>query len=244
MTSECVVKRRTHSAPTAIEQTNASGRISYWQGADNQSVADRDGISLADYIHAMYFFIRKAKARHVLMIGCGGGTLATMLARARIRVTMLDIDAASFEIARRYFHLPPSVACHVADGRAFLRRTAERYDAIVLDAYSNETIPRHFLTTAFLDLAKAHLRRRGIFLMNLLAADDEDRTPDRIAGLLKKTWRQVRLLDAVGWDDRNAVAIAGAVTGLTRPRLLLKPRRGARTVAAGLRALDFRDPRA
>jgi hypothetical protein len=167
-----------------------------------------------------------------------------MLARARIRVTMLDIDAASFEIARRYFHLPDSVACHVADGRAFLRRTAERYDAIVLDAYSNETIPRHFLTTAFLASAKAHLRRRGIFLMNLLAADDEDRTPDRIAGLLRKTWRQVRLLDAVGWDDRNAVAIAGAVANLKRPHLLLRPRRGARTVAAGLRALDFRKLRA
>jgi len=237
------LKARQHIA--VVEQNNATGRVSYWQRDANQSVADARGVSLADYIHAMYFFVRKAKARNVLMIGCGGGTLATMLTRARVRVTLVDNDPASFAIARRYFHLPASVACHAADGRAFLKHNRRRYDAIVLDAYVDGAVPRQLCTAAFFDLVKSRLRpRRGIFLVNLLVASDGDRTPDRTARRMARTWPQVRLLDADGWDDRNAVALAGAVADLPRPRLLRKPQRCARKIAAGLRALDFRALRA
>jgi hypothetical protein len=239
------VKRRSRADPFVIEQNNATGGVSYWQGRDNQSAADCDGVSLACYIHAMYGFLRQSKCRHVLMIGCGGGTLATMLHRAGIKVAIVDSHAASFEIARRYFHMPDDIECHVADGRDFLRRNSARHDAIVLDAYSDGATPKHFLKTSFFDLAKSRLGARGaIFLMNLLVAGDDDRTPDRIVRLLRKTWRQARLLDADGWENRNAVAAAGAVGKLKRPRLLLPPRRGARKLAATLKALEFRRLRA
>ena len=54
----------------------------------------------------MYFFLMQAGVRDVLMIGCGGGTLATMLARSHVAVTVVDLHKLSFEIARKYFHLP------------------------------------------------------------------------------------------------------------------------------------------
>ncbi len=233
------------SHTSAIEQNNATGRVSYLQTDTSQSVADSKGISLAEYIHAMYFCLRRARARDVLMIGCGGGTLATMLSHAKVRVTVVDNDAASFAIARRYFRLPDAVRCRVADGRAFLRRHARRYDAIVLDAYADNALPRHFATAGFFALAKARLKaRKGLFLVNLLAADDADRGPDRIARLMAKAWGEARLLDAMGWDDRNAIGLAGAAAALPRPRLLLRPQRCARKIAAGLRTLEFRAPRA
>ena len=75
------------------------------------------------------------------MIGCGGGTLATMLSRRGVAVTLVDIDPLSFEIARRYFHMPAAVECHAQDGADFLRRRSERYDAIVLDAFADAAIP-------------------------------------------------------------------------------------------------------
>lgn len=227
--------------PFVIEQNNATGGVSYWQKNDNQSVADKNGISLADYIHAMYGFLRQARAQRVLMIGCGGGTLATMLHRAGVHVTLIDIDALSFAIAALYFHLPEEIERHVGDGVRFLRHDRRRYDAIVLDAYVDTRIPRQFLTPSFFRLAKSRLRARGaIFLINILTASDEDRTPDRIARLMRRSWRQVRLLDADGWEDRNAVGVAGAVDKLRRPRLLLRPERCASKVAAGLRAFEFR----
>src|ERR1700749_3248712 len=89
-----------------IEQNNISGRVSYWFDGEHQSVADKNGVSLADYIHAMYGFLRQTRARDVLMIGCGGGTLATMLSRDGVTVTVVDIDARSFKLAKRFFNLP------------------------------------------------------------------------------------------------------------------------------------------
>jgi SAM-dependent methyltransferase len=231
--------------PFVIEQNNATGGVSFWQKNDNQSVADRNGISLADYIHAMYGFLRQAKAQRVLMIGCGGGTLATMLHRAGVHVTLIDIDALSFAIAAPYFHLPEEIERHVGDGVRFLRHHRRRYDAIVLDAYVDTKIPRQFLQPSFFRLAKARLRAHGaIFLVNILTANDDDRTPDRIAQLMRQAWRQVRLLDADGWEDRNAVGLAGAVSKLRRPRLLVPPARCARKVASGLKAFEFRALRA
>jgi spermidine synthase len=226
---------------SVVEQNNATGGVSYWQGADNQSLADRNGISLADYIHAMYGFIRQAKARHVLLIGCGGGTLATMLHRARVRVTMVDNDPASFAIALTYFSLPQAVACHAADGLRFLEANPARYDAIVLDAYNGGAIPKPFLTRAFFALVRARLKRGGILLANFTAKDDADRTPDRVARTMQTAFGDtVKLHDADGYLDRNVVAVAGATRALRPPRLLLKPARRARSIAKSLRELDFR----
>lgn len=233
------------AVPFVIEQNNATGAVSYWQLGDHQSEADKNGIALAEYIHAIYGLLRQAKAQNVLMIGCGGGTLATMLRKARVAVTIVDIDPASFEIARSYFHMPQTIETHIADGRAFLRRETRRFDAIVLDAYANQEVPKHLLTPSFFALVKSRLRTRGgLFLINLIVKDDEDRWPDRVCTKMGKTWRHVRLLDRDGWENRNAVAVAGAVRNLKRPRLLLKPARRARAIANALKTMQFRDLRA
>ncbi len=229
------------SSSPVIEQNNATGSVAYLERSTNQSEADGDGVSLADYIHAMFGFLIQARCRDVLMIGGGGGTLATMLRRAGVAVAIVDTSAQSFAIARRYFALPDDVACHVADGAAFLRRTRHRYDAIVLDAFNDAEIPRQFLTARFFKLAKSRLKPRGsLFLLNLIVADDDDRTPDRIVRRMRQTWPRVRLLDSDGWIDRNAVAAAGAVANLKRPTLLMPPRRGAKKFAANLKTMKFR----
>jgi predicted membrane-bound spermidine synthase len=217
--------------------------ISYCEGELLHSVADRDGVSLAPYIHALYGVVRQARPRHVLMIGCGGGTLATMLCWAGVKVTLIDNDPQSFRLARNYFKLPDAVTCVVDDGAAFLRRTRDRYDAIVLDAYAKGRVPRHLITARFFALVKSRLARGGLLVMNVMVKDDEDRAPDRIVYRLKELFRHVRLLDEEGEPDRNAVVMAGPVRGIRRPRLLKRPRRGARAVAAGLKVLDFRAPR-
>jgi spermidine synthase len=223
-----------------LAQDNRTGGISYWQAQDHQSVADRNGVSLAEYIHALFGLLLQKRPRQVLMIGCAGGTLATMLARRGVAVTLVDIDPLSFEIARRYFCLPGTVHCHAGDGAAFLRRRAVRYDAIVLDAFADAIIPPHLLKQGFFRLVKARLKRGGIFLVNIVVKDDDDPTPDRIARAMRKIWRGVRLLDADGFENRNAVAAAGAVAELKRPRLRMKPAIGARALARELGQLSFR----
>lgn len=223
-----------------MAQDNRTGGVSYWQAHDHQSVADRYGVSRAEYIHALFGLILQKRPRKVLMIGCGGGTLATMLSRRGVAVSLVDIDPLSFEIARRYFHMPVTVKCHALDGVRFLRGRAGRYDAIILDAFTNHAIPPQFLKAGFFRLVKSRLRRGGLFLVNIMVLADDKTAPDRIASILKKVWRGVRLLDSSGFESRNAVAMAGAVKGLRRPRLHMEPATGARQLAKGLAELSFR----
>ena len=205
---------------------------------------------MAAYIHAIYGFLRQAapKARvkkgahahNVLMIGGAGGTLATMLSKSGVAVTMVDINPAAFRLARDYFHLPDDVVCHVADGVDFLRWHKDRYDAIVLDAFDQDEIPKVFWSKRFFALARLRLKRGGLFAVNITVEDDDDDTPDRFCKLMQTAWARVRLLDTDGYVDRNAVAIAGNVRGLKPPRLTLKPRRRAQQIAKELKGLTFR----
>lgn len=224
-----------------IEFNNATGSIAFWEKDDNHSNADKNGVSTADYIHAMYSFLRQAKSQHVLMIGCGGGTLATMLRRVGVKVTIADIDARNYEIARTYFHMPEDVECHVADGAAFLKAETRRFDAIVLDAYADNDIPRHFKKVAFCNLMKARLKARGgVLLVNLIISSLSDKSADRFARLMAQSFKTVRLLDVDGYESRNAIGLAGAVKALKKPRLLMRPARGAKALAKEIAEMDFR----
>src|SRR5580698_9134547 len=131
-----------------IIQDSHTGKVSYWQKEYHQSAADAHGVSTADYIHAMYFFLMQAGVRDVLMIGCGGGTLATMLQRCGVAVTVVDLHKLSFDIARKYFQMPEAVTCRVADGVRYLEKHRTRHDAIVLDAFGAGGMPRTFMRPA------------------------------------------------------------------------------------------------
>lgn len=176
----------------------------------------------------------------MLIIGCGGGSLATMLSRTGAEVTLLDVDPRAFAIARRYFHLPISVECHVADGARFLRRNSNRYDALVLDAFTNGQIPRHFLTPRFHGWAKSRLSRGGIVLINMIIRGDDDPMLSAMAKALAGVWRYRRLLDTESSSNRNVIVAAGAVRGLKAPRVRVAPAIHARRVAEALARFSFR----
>jgi hypothetical protein len=227
-----------------IIRDDTTGKVSYWQGEYHQSAADRNGVSTADYIHAMYFFLMQAGARDVLMIGCGGGTLATMLVRSQVQVTVVDLHKFSFDVARKYFQLPEAVTCHVADGIQYLKANRARHDAIVLDAFGKDGMPAAFMQPGFFKLARARMKaRNSLFLMNVIVEDDDDRTPDILVGAMRAEWGRVRLLDTDGWTDRNAVIAAGAVTNLKKPKVLMHPRPGAAKMDRQLDILDWRPVR-
>jgi spermidine synthase len=233
------VRQRDHGF--VVEYNNATGGVSFWEKDDNHSVADKNGVSTADYIHAMYGFLRQAKSKHVLMIGCGGGTLATMLCRVGVKVTIADIDARNYDIARTYFHMPDGIECQVADGEAFLKAETRQFDAIVLDAYADNDIPRHFKKQRFFNLMKAHLKPRGgLVLVNLIVSSLTDKSGDRFMRLMNRAFPTVRLLDVADYESRNAVGLAGSVKTLKKPRLMMRPARGAKALAKELAEMDFR----
>jgi spermidine synthase len=219
-----------------------SRTLTYEQKGGYQSTADRNGVSLDAHIHALYGLTLQRPGKNVLMIGCGGGTLGTMLARAGRKVSIVEIDPVSFTLAKRYFGLPQNVACHVGDGLAFMQATRRRYDVVITDAFTGEKIPAHMEGAAFFEAVGRCLRKEGVALVNVCLERKSDLTADRIAAGFKKGGWPVRLLDSPG-GERNAIVLAGKVGNLRRPRLLIPPQARAKQTNKDLRAMFFRRSR-
>lgn len=235
--------RETPFGAITIFRAKATGAFIYNQGGCCQSEADSAGISLASYIHAIFGLIAQTRAQNILLIGCGGGTLGTMLARKGHAVTIVDVNPAAFPLARQYFDLPDCVDCRVADGRDFLLSDSRVYDAIVLDAYQGDRIPAHLRSAKFFRLTRSRLAQSGALFANVHVADDFDDMPDRIANCMASVWPEIQFLDTPGAENRNTIIMAGTVSNLKEPTLLEKPTINVDDIRAELMAMKFRASR-
>ena len=219
------------------------GTLTYEQKGGNQSTIDRHGVSLDAHIHALYGLTLQQSGKRVLMIGCGGGTLATMLARAGRQVSIVDIDPVSFTVAKRHFHLPGDVECHVSDGLAFLQKTRKRFDTLIVDAFVGEKVPRHLTGPEFSKAVLRCLRRNGVALVNVCIHGKTDLTADRAAAEFRVLNRATRLLDHRG-PYRNTIVLVGNVRSLRRPKLSVPADADMRKTKRELKQMRFRRQRA
>jgi len=235
-----VAELKSRFGAITILKRKATGSLLYVQGDSFQSEADENGISLVGYIHAIFGLIRQAGAKRVLMIGCGGGTLATMLARIGCTLTVVDIDPHAFLLARRYFRFPESITCRVADGCQYLLSEQGSFDAVVLDAFRGGFMPDHLTSSAFFALVRPRLTPRGGIFVNVHVENDLDDSPDQVAAAMASAWPSVRILDREGQPHRNAIVMAGRVSELLTPTLTMRPAIQDDEMIAELDAIEFR----
>jgi spermidine synthase len=126
------------------------------------------GLSYADAVHIPRLF--RPEMKRVLVIGLGGGTLAKQFTHLYpdVVVDAVEVDPKVVEVAERYFAVKQSdrLRIHIADGRTFLARSPEKWDLIVVDAYTTnrygDTVVAHFTTREFFRVAADHLNPDGI----------------------------------------------------------------------------------
>lgn len=201
-----------------ITRSKIDGSLSYYQNGCFHSQTKKNGVSVCVYIHAIHEIIRQAKAKRVLMIGCGGGSLATMLHRLGCEVTVVDINPAAFPIARDYFKMPKAIETICCDGIKFVADTLRQFDAVIIDVFgSNNTVPRDFTTRSFFDDVNALLSNKGVMVMNVITKDDDDRRAARIAKSVQNVVGKTLLVDWPGEIDRNSLIVAGMKVALRLP---------------------------
>jgi spermidine synthase len=189
-----------------IVEELATGTRRYYEGGAFQSHALPNGESCFAYVHIMCELLRRK--RRILLLGCGAGSLATMLSRRGAQVTLVDHNPTSFELAKEYFGLPTDVRCFQADYLDFLAFKAHEYDAIGIDV-GNDTFDfrEEFdgMTCRMIDRA---LAADGVAVINMMASHDVDPTADLIATLMTSPARSTWILDQMGLVERNAVIVA------------------------------------
>lgn len=233
------LKHRSAFGLIKLRHRQRDNTLVYEQKGGNQSAADETGISLDAHVHAIHDLTLQTRAKTVLLIGCAGGTLATMLSRSGRQVTAVDIDKVAFELARRYFSLPKDVMCIVGDGLAYMEKTRRRFDVVILDTFIGEKIPEHMRSDALFGTIRKCMRPGGAVFVNVCLDGRGDLTADKIARGFKRHGFPARLLDSPG-PQRNAIVMAGNVQKLLRPELRLPPRVDAKQIAKDLSRTRFR----
>jgi len=117
-----------------------------------------------DYVELIPYF--RPGARKALLIGVGAGLHERTLALYGLEVYGVEIDPAVIRLATEYFDLAVEVT--VADGRAFLVRDQERYDAVIIDTFLGGTPPEHLYTKEAFELVNEHLNQNGMIVVRLI----------------------------------------------------------------------------
>jgi hypothetical protein len=113
----------------------------------------------------------RSGGERVGVVGLGTGTLAAY-ARPGDTYVFYEIDPQVIDLARREFsYLRDSAAgveVHTGDARLVLeRQPGQRFDVLVVDAFSGDAIPMHLLTREAFVLYARHLTDGGVLAVNV-----------------------------------------------------------------------------
>ncbi|KAG1892231.1 S-adenosyl-L-methionine-dependent methyltransferase [Suillus subluteus] len=153
-------------------------------------LTDQDSTPLGDSIYSAFVLQeavrlvnstpqgRKGECDHALIIGLGTGISANAFAQHGIATTIVEIDPAVYDAARRYFGLsdPGINNVFLQDARRWVRSrrammeaedsSAIKYDVVVHDCFSGGGVPEHLFSIEFWNDLKAIVSPEGVVAVN------------------------------------------------------------------------------
>ena len=122
-------------------------------------------------LYAGLFF--QPKPQKVLMIGLGGAGFHRLFTAAFPDTTLqtVELDPKVVELTKERLYFKPTDKTPIAtqDGRIYIKRSQEKWDWIILDAYRGGYVPPHLKTKEFYQECAAKLADNGVLLTNLHA---------------------------------------------------------------------------
>ncbi len=143
-----------------------------------QSVMDRKTPErlLLGYTEIMAAFPKFRKTpRTIGLVGLGGGSLVKHCYH-RFPASSITVAEISREVIdlRRAFHIPDDdsrLKVAHTDGAELLRRNADGFDVILIDAFDANGYPRHFTTREFYQECYRALSNDGLLVVNFSGYD-------------------------------------------------------------------------
>ncbi len=132
---------------------------------------------LSDYT-AMSFcgLLYNSAPNNILVVGLGGGVIPREMRYyfPQAKIDIVEIDQEIPPIASKYFKFQPdeNMKVYISDGRIFIKKfkrmePIQKYNYIVLDAFTSDYIPFHLMTREFLEELKEILTDDGVIVANV-----------------------------------------------------------------------------
>ncbi len=135
---------------------------------------DDEHTLLFDYIQRFFELISQVRPCKLLMIGGGVYTLPMALIHALpdISIDVVEIDSGLDELAEGFFGFEPNERLKIihADGKDFLTSHENKYDMIIIDAFSDLNIPDSLASTDTPELIHERLTKNGIVAINVISS--------------------------------------------------------------------------
>jgi len=125
-------------------------------------------------------FLFNPSAKHVLFVGGGGfsGPKYFLKTYPDVTVDVAEIDPVVIDVAQKYFNVTKSPRLNIYndDARDFLTKTSnQKYDIIILDAFSKNYVPFHLMTLQYYQLLYNKLTQpNGVIVSNQVGSLEGD----------------------------------------------------------------------
>jgi spermidine synthase len=129
---------------------------------------------LFDYNQRLLELVIGLQPDNVLLIGGGAYTLPTAILKevSNTTITVIERDEALDDIAEAFFGLQPSDRLKIIhqDGREYLENCREKYDLIIVDAFTHTVIPEVLREDKAIELMHKLVAPSGMVALNIIAA--------------------------------------------------------------------------
>lgn len=212
-TERVILERKSAFSTITVTETDAGLRVLRFErfGA-RQSVVrlgDPDHLELA-YTRSLPIALALIDApRRILIVGLGGGTIPSFLRKrlpeAAIDVVEIDPEVVATAKSHFGFRHDAKLRPHVDDGRAFIERSRESYDLIILDAFGIDSVPHTLTTLEFLQHVRRTLALHGLVVGNVWGRGD-NRLYDSMIRTYRAVFRGVAIVDVPGTGNKLVMA--------------------------------------
>lgn len=163
-------------------QINGRSTRFFQQDRSNSGAMYLDSDELV-YDYTKYYSLYKLfqpDTQQALVIGGGAYSIPKALLQdlPEAQVDVSEIEPSLFKLSQQYFRVPdtPRLTNYTDDGRRLLTKSDKKYDLIFSDVYySLYSIPSHFTTQEFFELAHNRLNTDGVFVANMIGSLDSSK---------------------------------------------------------------------
>jgi spermidine synthase len=199
------------------DEKNYGRTMRFNEGLGIQSAVFADGSRTGFYWDYLPAILSSAGEREgkkkVLLIGLAGGSIARGIAAGwgdGAEITGVEINPDVISLGRKYFDLDGvrNLTIVNEDGRTFLARSKDKYDLIIVDAFTNQLyIPPHLSTVEFFKLCRERLAAGGMMSLNAVFYSEKAELYKRLTATLKAVFPAVEYYRNTG--SYNYLVAAG-----------------------------------